>query len=828
MNLTRTLFRWLLGRRLPLTSGCLGVPGVRDAVTVRRDGHGIPHIDAGSDEDAAFALGFVQAQDRPFQLELLLRTVRGTVAEAIGEDGLSIDRLARRIGFRRGTRAQLDASRPDVRGALEAYCRGVRAGFERGLPRRPHGHVLLGIHPTPWEPADAVAMHRLVSFVLPANWDTELVRLRMLLDDGPEAVRDLSGPYPDWLPLQETGRAPLRAVLDRVEEDLEALVRHVGVGGASNAWALSSSRTLSGRALLANDRHLAPQLPPHWHLAHVRTPEWEAAGAAFLGMPAFLSAHNGHVAWGVTAGLVDNTDFFLEAIDGERVRRGDGWEASRRWTETIRVKRGEPVEEEVIETLRGPVVGSALRGTDLGGLEAGPRASASDRDPAAGNGPAADAGARLALALRATWLEPRPLEGFLLAHRARSVAELDELFRHWPTVSLSVVSADVDGAIGWRLAGEAPVRRRGRGTLPAPGWDPDSGWEEERVPFEAMPASRDPASGYLVSANNKPAEDGPDAPWLGADWIDGYRAARIQEVLEERTDWDVDATLRLQVDVASRPWRDLRDDVLGLADEAASRGAPRGAAVSPGAPPPADPDLALGLELLRAWDGAVSADSAAASVYELVLAELVSRLVRARAPGAAAWALGRGFHVLTPRSFFGRKGHALLTRLLRQRAAGWLDEPWPEAVAAAVRAAVGRLRRQFGSDPEGWAWGEVRPVWLRHPLGQVGPLGRVFDRGPLRLGGDAHTVAQCAALPDDPLAPASAVPSLRAVIPLGDWEAARFCLPGGQSGNPLSPHYDDLLPHWLDGTGVPIPWSEARVREATVARLELVPEVGEP
>jgi penicillin amidase len=822
VNPTRALFRLLLGRRLPRTSGTLRVRGLHGPLTVRRDGYGIPHITAGCDEDAAFSLGFVQAQDRPFQLELLLRTVRGTVAEAIGEEGLAIDRLARRIGFRRGTEAQLEASRPEVRTALRAYCRGVGAAFERGLPRRPHGHALLRIDPTPWEAADAVAMHRLVSFVLPANWDTELVRLRMLLDDGPEAVSDLSGPYPDWLPLQETGRAPLRAVLDRVEEDLEALAERVGTGGASNAWALSASRTATGRTLLANDPHLAPQLPPHWHLAHVRTPEWEVAGAAFLGMPAFLSAHNGHVAWGVTAGLVDNTDFFLEAIDGDRVRRGDGWEPCRRWTETIRVKGGDPVEEEVIETPRGPVVGAALRGTEPAGLGRG--GSRAPGEPGARAGPEAGSlgseGGRLALALRATWLEPRPLEGFLLAQRARTVGELGELFRHWPTVSLSVVAADTAGTIGWRLVGEAPVRRRGWGTLPAPGWDPAAGWEEEHVPFEAMPAREDPETGYLVSANNKPAEDGPGAPWLGADWIDGYRAARIQEVLGERTDWDVAATLRLQVDVACLPWRDLREDLLELAGRAASDGDP-GALASPEG---GDPDLALGLELLRGWDGRAAADSPAATVYELVLGGLVSRLIRGRAPAASAWALGRGFHVLTPRSFFGRKGHALLTRLLGERAEGWLEEPWADAVAGAARDAVGRLRREFGPDPAAWAWGHIRPVWLRHPLGQVGPLGRVFDRGPLRIGGDAHTVAQCAALPDDPLVPASAVPSLRAVIPLGDWEEARFCLPGGQSGNPFSPNYDDLLRHWLEGTGVPIPWSEANVQAATVARLELLPE----
>jgi penicillin amidase len=842
VNLTRALYGLLLGRRLPRTTGELAVEGLRAPITIRRDGHGIPHAEASCDEDAAFALGFVQAQDRPFQLELLLRTVRGTVAEAIGPSALPIDRISRRLGFRRETDAQLEASGTEIRAWIEAFSRGVTAGLTRGIPRRSHGHALLRIRPTPWEAADAVAIHRLVSFVLPANWDTELVRLRMLLDDGPEAVRDLSGPYPDWLPLQSTGRAPLREVLDRVQDDLGRLAAAIGLGGASNAWALSGARTASGRPLLANDPHLAPQLPPHWHLAHVRTPEWEAAGAAFVGMPAFLAAHNGHGAWGVTAGLVDNTDFSLERVDGERARRGDGWESCRRWTETIAVRGGDPVEEEVIVTPRGPIVGSALRGTEL----ASDRMENAGETMAGGESTGTEERGTLALALRATWLEPRPLEGFLMAHRARSFEELRRLFRKWPTVSLSVVWADADGSIGWQLTGEAPARRAGWGTMPWPGWDPAFGWEEERVPFEAMPHRRDPESGFVASANNKPADDGPASPWLGADWIDGYRAARIEEALAERTDWDVASTLGLQLDVACLPWREIREDVLSLAEEAlegGEPGAPEGgggdavegvddpasrtaAPVATARPEVRPSDLRLGLELLRGWDGRLAPDSPAATVYELLSAGLVARLVRARAPRASTWALGRGFHPLTPRSFFARKGQAILARLLCERAPGWLEVSWRDAVAGSLGQAVGRLRREVGEDPATWAWGRVRPLVLPHALGQAGTLSRVFNLGPVELGGDSHTVTQCAALPEDPLGPPSAIPSLRMAIPLGDPEGARFSLPGGQSGNPFSPHYDDLLEPWRSGVGVPIPWSEERVREAAVTELRLRPAPG--
>ena len=185
-------------------------------------------------------------------------------------------------------------------------------------------------------------------------------------------------------------------------------------------------------------------------------------------------------------------------------------------------------------TPRGPVIGPALRG------EVG------------------------AVSMRAMWLQPRPARGFATAHKARSYGAFRSEFAQWPLLSQNVVYADADGHVGWFLAGEVPRRRKGWGTLPAHGADPETGWHDEGVAFDAMPRLLDPESGYVASANNQPAQDGPDAPYLGVDWLDGYRAGRIEVALRHRHDWTLESTLALQMDQVSLPWREIRDIILGL------------------------------------------------------------------------------------------------------------------------------------------------------------------------------------------------------------------------------------------------------------------------
>jgi penicillin amidase len=285
--------------------------------------------------------------------------------------------------------------------------------------------------------------------------------------------------------------------------------------------------------------------------------------------------------------------------------------------------------------------------------------------------------------------------------------------------------------------------------------------------------------------------------------MDGYRQTAILESLAARRDWDVAATLALQTDVTTRAWRDVRDIVVAIA--------------------PGDSLGRTGLEMLRGWDGEMSIDSPAAAVYVLFLAEMVVRTAKAKAPRSWEWALGREFNPLSPVGFFALRRTGRLVRLLHEQPAGWFPRPWPDEMAAALSAAVATLTRRFGADPARWGWGRIRPLLMHHPLGRGRLLGRIFNRGPVPCGGDSDTVAQASVFPLDPLAPADNFPSLRVVIDVGAWGNSRYVLPGGQSGNPLSPHYDDQFPLHRRGEAIPIPWTDAEVRSATRHRLLIAP-----
>jgi penicillin amidase len=771
VNFPRLLLR-LLGRRLPKTQGTLRVPGLQAPVRIHRDRWGIPHIEADNDLDVSYAIGFCQGQDRTFQLELLLRAVRGTLCELVGGAALSIDRLSRRIGFHRAAAAQWPVIDGDIRAAIEAYARGVSAGATHGLPQRPHEFVLLRSQPTPWSPLDSLGFVKLISFTLAANWDIELARLKILLEDGPEALAALDPAYPPWHPVTAPPGQQAGPVLDRLSEELKTFSTFFRTGGGSNNWTVSASRTATGRPLLANDPHLDARLPPHWYLVHARTPGWSMAGAAFLGGSAVLSGHNGFAAWGITAGLIDNTDLFREQIgpDGRSVRQGDQFVPCEVRDEVISIRGGDSVTERVLITPRGPIISPALR----------------------------DAGE--ALSLRAVWLDPRPIDGLMRLYRVRNFADFRKAAEHWPAASQNMVYADQTGVIGWQMFGQAPKRRKGWGLIPSPGWEMDAGWEPDLVPSDQLPHAQDPPQGFLATANNKPVQDGA-GPYLSSDWLEGYRVASIVRELNARSDWDVPRTMALQMNQRAAAWDDLRDAVRS--------------------PSAGSPDVRRALDLLRKWNGHVSIDSPAATVYELFISEMAGRIARAKAPRTFPIVLGEALGPIVQYNFlcYRRTGH--LARLLREQPDGWFARSWADEIADALSAVIRRLRNEHGDDPSSWAFGRLRTLTLHHPVSRKRWLAPFFNLGPFPFGGDADTINQGAVLPLDPLASADNIASLRMVVDVGAWSNSRFSLPGGQSGNPLSPHYDDLLPLWLRGEGVPIAWTEEEVRQATIHTLEL-------
>jgi penicillin amidase len=456
------------------------------------------------------------------------------------------------------------------------------------------------------------------------------------------------------------------------------------------------------------------------------------------------------------------------------VRQGDEFVPCEVRREVIEVKGAAPVVEEVMVTPRGPIIGPALHG-EIG-----------------------------AISLRAVWLDPRPARGFLRLASVRDFKDFRREFEHWPLAPQNMAYADTSGAIGWQLIGEVPRRRKGWGTIPLPGRDTDAGWEDETIAFSEMPHALNPECGFIATANNKPLRDG-EGPFLGVDWLDGYRVARIGEALATRDGWDVASTLALQMDEASLLWPELRETLLQAS--------------------PAGEETRVALHLLGGWDGVVSSGSVAASIFEIFFVEMTRRVAKAKAPRSLEWVRGRGFALVVSLNTFTLGRRSRIVRLLREQPDGWFERPWPEEIAEALTETIVQLRRDHGRDSNAWSWGKVRPLTLRHSLGR-GALAMVYNLGPLAVGGDGDTISQAGVNPLRPTGNPIAIASLRMVIDVGNWDESRFCLPGGQSGNPLSPHYDDLFKLWQRGEGVPIAWSDEAVRQATKSQLLLRPPDG--
>ena len=422
------------GRAHPPVSGRLRVAGIDEPVTVTRDRFGVPHVEAATDAGAMFGQGYVQAQDRLFQIDLLRRAAAGRLAEVFGPRALDADRFARRLGLASLAAGDVAAANADARGLLEAFAGGVNAAIAT-LPALPPEFAVTGAEPEPWRPEHSLLIGRLLMLGFAPNWDAELQRERLVAAIGPDRAALVDVPYPPDAPTT-TGR-PAEGDAERLLRAYSALAEAgAPLGGASNAWALGGPHTRSGSPLLASDPHVRAGVPGLFHVAHTRGEDYDVIGASVPGVPGVVIGHNRDVAWGMTAGLADVSDCYVEEFDPadpSRYRTPDGWERARSRIERIEVRGGAAVEERVVETRHGPVVGPLLPGEER------------------------------AVALHSTAIEPGDTVGPLLdANRSRDAAAFDEAIARWPGATFNFVFADRGGAIGYRMAGSVPGARRAR------------------------------------------------------------------------------------------------------------------------------------------------------------------------------------------------------------------------------------------------------------------------------------------------------------------------------------------------------------------------------
>ncbi len=767
----------------PHVAGRLRVHGLDAPVEVLRDRFGVPHVFARSDADALFGQGFVHAQDRLFQMDSMRRLAAGTLAAAAGRALLESDRFMRRLGLAHRAEADIAAAAPPARALLEAYAAGVNAGVAT-LPSLPPEFALLG-DPAPWLPADSMLVGRLVTFGFAGNWDTELLRERLLRTLGARRAAAVDPAYP-------AGRAthvgaPSRSGVDRLLAAYEAAVAAgLPAGGASNAWAVAGARTTSGAPLLAGDPHLETRLPGLFHVSHIAGGAIDAAGADIAGVCGIALGHNRSLAWSITAGMADVSDCYVETLDPddpERYLAPDGWRRGEVRVERIGVRGAAPVEERVLVTRHGPVVGPALAGEDR------------------------------AVALRSTALEAGDiLAPFLDAWRAERVEDFAAALDRWPGATFNWVFAHRDGHIGYRLAGAVPRRPRGAGLLPQDG--ATSPGPPPALPADALPRRLDPADGIVVSANHDPGGDAVADVELGAEWCEPWRAERIRSLVEARARHDVDSFAAIQRDLFSGPLVALRDRL--LARDAV-----------------ADPAVRA---LLSAWDGQLGADSAAAAVLETVIAALARDLATRLAGPEADIVLGRGIGGLAPQSSFHYRLQGwVLDRLDDPAGGGWASagravaaggDPAvarDRALRAAVDHAIEQLEQRLGADRARWAWGDLHSLHLDHALRAVPGIGRWFSRGPRPVGGDVNTVCQGGYSLAAGADAGGFTPAYRQVVDLGDLDRSRFMLPTGNSGIPGHPRYDDCIDEYLAGRTRPLLFTRAAVEGVVEHALLLEP-----
>ena len=770
---------------LPPVEGQLRLSGLRKPVEVLWDRWGVPHVYAQSTHDLFFTQGYILASERMFQMELMLRFGSGRLSEVFGDLTLPLDRFIRRVGWNRAA-AKLTAVWDDLSWEMaDAFAAGARAWLSR-MPAKPVEYEFLQLDPYFPEGPEAAELASgaslLMAWGLSTNWDAELLRFELAEQLGWDAMTTL---FPEIGP-EPAVVAAGKAAGSANRRDAFSLLRDTPrfpKGQGSNNWVVAGRRSVTGMPLLANDPHLFAQLPSIWYEIHLSAPGIDVQGVALPFSPGVVIGHNDRIAWGFTNVGGDTQDLYIEQLsqDGTAALYNGVWEPVTSYREEIGVRGNpEPQVVEAKETRHGPIIDSYLVG--------------------AGDPTVIEGGLRRTYALRWVALE----EGLKPSTIYRlDTAEDFEQFRaaaaDWATPGQNMVYADVDGNIGYQCTGWYPIRKRGDGTIPVPGWTDEFEWEGY-VPFEELPFAYNPDEGFLATANNRIHDD--SYPYLiGKDFLPPFRVRRIVELLTETEVHDVESFRRIHTDTVSLPAREIVPHLVSIE--------------------PASDRQKEALALLAEWDLDLRADSAAAAVYEVWCCRIGDAILLPR--------LGEELHrhYFSLRQWTNSFHFQVLPNLLAYPTGTWFGgegrEARDELLRKSLDTALDELTAAMGEDMTSWTWGALHRVRFAGQLARVPDLAELFTGGEAAWGGDEQTVCQGMYEPGGDYQ-VVVVPSWRQIIDLSDLDASVGTHTIGQSGNPASPHFKDLFPLWSTGQYHPLPFSRPAVEAATESRLELLPE----
>ncbi|MFF5921764.1 penicillin acylase family protein [Streptomyces flavochromogenes] len=873
----------------PQTTGEIRLDSLSGEVEVKRDANGVPQIYADNETDLFRAQGYVQAQDRFYEMDVRRHVTAGRLSEMFGESQVETDSFLRTLGWRRVAQQEYDkVLSPETKKYLQAYAEGVNAYLKDRDPADISvEYAALALTNDyaiePWTPVDSVAWLKAMAWDLRGNMQDEIDRslmtsrmsasqIKQLYPDYPYALHqpivdrgavDGSGTFdpkgtagdgdedlttgetPGGVPGSGSGSSGSSdgsgaqsqlGALSEVLDGVPALLGPNGNGIGSNSWVVSGTYTTSGKPLLANDPHLAPQLPSLWYQMglHCRsvsaTCRYDVSGYTFSGMPGVIIGHNDKIAWGLTNLGADVTDLYLEKIgpDGYLV---DG--KVKPFTvreETIKVAGGGDRTITVRSTERGPLVSD--RSSDL--EKVGQKAPVGNAAP--------DRGTGYGVSLQWTALQPgRSMDAIFALDRAKNFGQFRDAAKNFEVPSQNLIYADTEGNIGYQSPGKIPQRTKGDGTLPAPGWDSSYRWKGY-IPFARLPYEYNPKRGYIVTANQAviDAENYPDL--LTKDWGYGSRSQRINDLIESKTK---DGG-KISPDDMRTMQTDNRSEIATLLNPLLLK-----IDIS-------DPYVREAQKLLEGWDYTQEPDSAAAAYFNAVWRNVLKlsfgdklpkelraegdcinvRPADATGPVDEQNKLVRECGQRDPDSAQpdgGDRWYEVVRPLLKQEKSEWWVTPGnrtdqatetrDQLLARAMKDARWELTAKLGKDVSTWSWGRLHQLTLKNQtLGTAGPgvVQQLLNRGPWNLGGGEAAV--------DATGWNAAggyeviwVPSMRMVVNVGDWDKSRWINLTGASGHAFNSHYTDQTDAWAKGDLYDWAYGKAAVDAATKDTLKLKP-----
>lgn len=752
---------YLVTKSFPKTNGNETVAGLQAKVQVYRDNYGVPHIFAESDHDGYFAVGYIHAQERLWQMELERRAGMGRLSEILGESALPADKMFRTLGLWRLATKNAALLDPDVRSALQAYADGVNAFIDSHKGAYPVEFDMLGFEPEPWTIEHTLVISRLMAWELNFSRWTDVLMGILVQRFGEDRARELFPNWPAGAPyiLPREGKGKRTTVyptgLMKADFSYRKLMGIGDVSSGSNAWVIGGAKTVSGKPIVANDPHLILLAPGRWYELQLHTPGVDVAGATIAGVPFVIIGRNERIAWGVTNAMMDDADYYVEDVDSvqypSKYLFENQWHPMVEYVDTIVVKDSLPVVYTSYWTQHGPIVNRMEAAAELSPQLISMRWTGEESSDEANT--------------------------FYRIDRAMNWDDFKNGLKSFGSPAQNFVYGDVDGNIGYYTGGKLPIRPVKTGLVPFPGNTGQFEWKGF-VPFDKMPNRFDPEQGYIATANNKIIDD--TYPYyISSNWEPPWRAERIDEVLKSQDRFTVEDVQQLQLDLVSLQARELVPIILKAFDSVTVT----------------NENVKTALTYFRTWKFEMTKNDVATTLFEDFFLKAIHNTFDDEF----------GNQLLGLYDTLASVPLNVMTELLKQDSSPWFDnsatpqvETKNDIIRKSLADAVDDLEGLLGGELKEWQWGRLHKVEFRHVFGAKSLLRPIFDIGPFTVGGSHSTIWKGDYSLNKPFAN-TVGPSTRQIFDLSDENNTRAVTPPGQSGQVFYKHYSDQVQLWLLG-----------------------------